>query len=180
MESSAANVLQSNIIMRNSPSLAAPTSLSPFWGSPDQNLMRPRRESEFTRQLSCDVVFGSPSADCMGTGICRISARIGRSTPARELKQSCRKAVGLLFPIEGGNGVSLILTRTMLCTQLYKTHLRHDMLALETPCKLPPNVVKNLGLKFSELPIGKYLIQRAEGFLRIDFKWPASCGSLPK
>ncbi len=169
---------QSNIIMRNYSSLSTPANTSIPWSRPNQNLIRPQRETESTRQLSCDVVFGSPSADCMGTGVCRISARLPGMAHTSELKRSCRSAMGLLFPIEGGKGVSLILTRAMLCTQLYKTQLRHDSLILVDPCPLPKNVVKPLGLKFTELPAGKYLIQQAEGFLRIDFRWPTSCESL--
>lgn len=170
-----ASYYQSNIIMRNYSSLSTPASTSSPWSRLNQKLIRPQRETESTRQLSCDVVFGSPSADCMGTGVCRISARFPGMPYSRELKRSCRSAMGLLFPIEGGKGVSLILTRTMLCTQLYKTHLRHDWLTLVDPCPLPKNVVRPLGLKFTELPAGNYLIQQAEGYLRIDFRWPISC-----
>jgi len=128
------------------------------------------RETESTRQLSCDVVFGSPSADCMGTGVCRITARTGGSPSGSQRKQNCRSTVGLLFPIEGGKGVSLVLTRALLCTKLYKTHLRHGILTLETPCQLPKDISKLLGLKINELPLGKYPIHENENFLRIDFK----------
>lgn len=156
--------------MRNSTAPSALTSFSPPWGSPQQNLARPRTETESTRQLSCDVVFGSPSADCMGTGVCRISARTGTSPLASERKQSCKSTVGLLFPIEGGDGVSLVLTRALLCVQLYKTHLRTGELALEVACPLPKELVGKLGLKISELPVGTYPVQESAGFVRIDFR----------
>ncbi len=140
-----------------------------FWSNPDQNLMRPRRETESTRQLSCDVVFGSPSADCMGTGVCRITARSGGSPSFSERKRSCQSTVGLLFPNEGGNGVSLVLTKALLCTKLYKLHLRHGTLTLESPCRLTEDVIQTLGLKITELSIGQYPIGESKGFLRIDF-----------
>jgi hypothetical protein len=148
----------------------SPAQVAPPWSAPDQNLIRPRRETESTRQLSCDVVFGSPSADCMGTGVCRISARTGGSPSATDRKRSCKSTVGLLFPIEGGNGVSVILTRALLCSQLYKMHLRHGLLKIETAYPLPKSVTQILGLKIKELAIGEYPISEAEGFLRIDFK----------
>ncbi|MDO8367764.1 MAG: hypothetical protein Q7T20_13265 [Saprospiraceae bacterium] len=155
--------------MRNITSLAAPTSLSPPWVRPEQNLVRSLRETESTQQLSCDVVFGSPSADCMGTGVCRISARSVKSPALPEHKRSCRSTVGLLFPIEGGRGVSLVLTKAILCTQLYKKHLRAGTISLESPCPLPQRVTKTLGLTIRELPIGVYTIQKGDGLLRIDF-----------
>ncbi len=156
--------------MRNVQTHNTPTSLSSDWGKTDQNLLRPRCETESMRQLSCDVVFGSPSADCMGTGICRITARSNGSPSVAERKRNCRSTVGLFFPIEGGRGVSLVLTRALLCTQLYKTHLRHGFLTLESPCQLSKDIAKTLGLKIRELPIGIYPVQENRVFLRIDFK----------
>lgn len=155
--------------MRNFSSLSATPVFQP-WGMPHQNLVRPLQETDTTKQLSCDVVFGSPSADCMGTGVCRISARTGTSPAAIERKRSCQSTVALLFPIEGGHGISMVLTRAMLCTQLYKTHLRQGVLKLESACTLPKDIVRALGLKTDQLSIGSYPIREAEGFLRIDFR----------
>lgn len=160
----------SNIFMRNATTLSTNPGFVPPWIRPEQNLIRPQRETESTRQLSCDVVFGSPSADCMGTGVCRISARTAGSPSAGDRKRSCRSTAGLLFPIEGGHGISMVLTRALLCTQLYKTHLRHGTLSLESPCPLPKEVIRPLGLKITELPVGKYRIRESQGFIRIDFK----------
>ena len=126
-------------------------------------------QTHTTRHISCDVVFGSPSADCMGTGVCRITARTVNSPPPIDRARSCRSTVGLLFPVESGNGVSLILTRALLCIQLYRTHVRHGILTLENPCPLPKDIILPLGLKINELSMGKYPIQEGEGFLRIDF-----------
>lgn len=64
----------------------------------------------------------------------------------------------------------MVLTRAMLCTQLYRLHLRHGTLTLKTPCPLPEDLVANLGLKTREIPTGKYPVQEYQGFLRIDFK----------
>lgn len=161
---------QSNIIMRNLPIHHAPVSNAPPWGRPDQNLIRPTRETEFTRQMSCDVVFGSPQANCMGTGICRISARTTSSPLASERKNKCQSTVGLLFPIEGGKGVALVLTRALLCSRLYKLHLRRGMFILSSQFELPNDVRHNLGLKIKQLNVGSYPVQEAEGFLRVDFK----------
>jgi len=106
----------------------------------------------------------------MGTGICRITARSEGSSSAPVQAQRCQCTVGLLFPIEGGNGLTLVLTRALLCTKLYKSHLRSGMLVLDKACPLPKDIIKSLGLKINALPIGEYSINEAEGFLRIDFK----------
>lgn len=166
---SPANFQQSNIIMRNFPSHIPPTALAPPWGNPGQNLIRPQRETENTKQMSCDVVFGSPSANCMGTGVCRITARTGGSPSATERKRSCQSTVALVFPVEGGKGLSMVLTRNLLCVQLYKTHLRRGFLTLDSACPIPKDMAKALGLSINELPIGEYPIREVTGFLRIDF-----------
>lgn len=166
----AASQFSSNrLFMRNYPTLSATESNAPPWINTTQNLLQPRRETESTRQLSCDVVFGSPSANCMGTGVCRISARAGGSPLPPARRQNCRSTVGLLFPIEGGNGLSLVLTRALLCSQLYKNHLRQDTLRLEHSYQLPTEISETLGLHISELLAGEYPIQKAGDFLRIDF-----------
>ncbi len=166
---SPADFHQSNIFMRNYHAQTQPPPQAPPWGRPAQNLIRPQLKTDTAQQLSCDVVFGSPSANCMGTGICRISARTGSSPSASEVRRNCRSTLGLLFPIEGGNGVSMVLTRAYLCAKLYKTHLRHGTLILENPCPLPKDLAKTLGLTMYTIPSGTYLVQESKDFLRIDF-----------
>lgn len=163
------NFHQSFISMRNLKAHVTPTNLAPPWGLHNQNLLQARHETDVSKQMSCDVVFGSPSADCRGTGVCRITARAGGTPTTTQHKQRCRSTMGLLFPIEGGKGLTMILTRSLLCTTLYKTHLRHGKLTLESPCQLPKDVKKALGLKFSELSPGEYPVYDSEGILRIDF-----------
>ncbi|MDX1913312.1 MAG: hypothetical protein SFV22_17590 [Saprospiraceae bacterium] len=146
------------------------SALAPPWGMQGQNLLRPQRETETTRQMSCEVVFGSPSANCMGTGVCRISARGGQQAPIAAQKRRCRHTSALMFPIEGGKGVSMVLTRSLLCSNLYKTHLRHGKLVLDSPCRLPQSMVASFGLTFNELSVGDYAVHEAGDFIRIDFK----------
>ncbi|MFN0217115.1 MAG: hypothetical protein ACKVT2_22895 [Saprospiraceae bacterium] len=155
--------------MRYLPPISAPAILSPPEVLSPQNLLRPNRETESIRQLSCDVVFGSPSANCLGTGICRISARRLSNPIPIDRKRNCQSTIGLFFPIEGGKGLSLVLTRAMLCTKLYKNHLRRGTLVLACPYYLANDITHALGLKFKHLCAGEYKIQENKGFLRIDF-----------
>lgn len=132
----------------------------------------PSSDNIVRRAMSCDVVFGSSLTTCKGTGICQITARKGLSQPAMEQKQGCQGTVGLQSQIDGGKGVSLLLRQVMLCPQFYKTHLQNGMLIQENPCKLSMDVIETLGLKISELPIGKYPVKEENGFLKIDFRIP--------
>lgn len=155
--------------MRNALNFNPAPAISPPWGnqaSPTSPLQHGRGTD---KQLSCDVVFGSPSADCMGTGVCRISARSGQQASESVRKGNCQSTVGLLFTTHGGNGVSMLLTKALICTQMYRKHLRHGTLTLESACPLPAAVVKTLGLQFRSLPTGRYPIHETDTFIRIDF-----------
>ncbi|HAD11138.1 MAG TPA: hypothetical protein DCF33_01745 [Saprospirales bacterium] len=155
--------------MRNIPTPNGLASAAPPWSGAQQNLVSPRRETDSTHHMSCDVVFGSPSANCLGTGICRITARSGQSPLLSTQKKTCQSTVGLLYPIEGGEGLAMVLTRGLLCTKLYKNHLRHQVLKLDSPCPLPKALCSALGLKFHQLMPGSYQIKEESGYIRIDF-----------
>jgi hypothetical protein len=120
------------------------------------------------KSLSCDVVFGSPSVGCRGTGICKLNVHDGSRTVA--LKQTCRGAVALLVSLDEGEGVSLILPHVFLCTHIVRHHLRHGIMQLNESCTIPNRVSVALGLKIKALEPGIYPVQNLKGFYRIDFK----------
>lgn len=128
-----------------------------------------RQLTQGMQQLSCDVVFGSPSANCLGTGVCKISARtaLPSLTPA---SRNCESAPAILFPLEGGNGVSLVIAREMMCIKLLRSQFRGGVLTLHEPCRLPNDIVTALSLKIKELKPGKYALKEADGFFSINFR----------
>ena len=128
-----------------------------------------RQLSKGMQHLSCDVVFGLPSEDCMGTGICRISAL--KEMPLQYKKErTCESAPAILYPLEGGSGVSMIFPREMMCIKLLRSQFRGNMLTLNEPCTLPKDVVRALSLTYKELKPGNYPVLEADGFFRIHFR----------
>lgn len=119
------------------------------------------------KQLSCDVVFGSPAADCMGTGVCKISALTPMRTPK---SNNCLSAPGILYPIKGGEGVSLVIAREMMCIKLLRSQFRGGILTLQDACSLPKDIVAALSLEISELKPGEYKVVEVDGFFRINFQ----------
>ena len=132
------------------------------------NLLHGHAGVNLSKSLRCDVVFGSPSVGCRGTGICKLNAH--NSARAVALKQNCRGVVALLVSSNEGEGVSLILPRELLCTHIVRNHLRHGVLQMTEPCKIPGNIVATLGLKIKSLPPGNYPVENLHRFYRIDFK----------
>ncbi len=128
-----------------------------------------RQLTKGMQQLSCDVVFGSPSADCHGTGVCKISA-LGALPNLSPKSRNCQSAPGILFPLEGGIGVSLVIAREMMCIKLLRGQFRGGALTLHEACPLPVDIITALSLKFNALRPGKYQLEEADGFFRINFR----------
>ncbi|HAD11137.1 MAG TPA: hypothetical protein DCF33_01740 [Saprospirales bacterium] len=120
------------------------------------------------RMISCDVVYGGQGV-CSGAGICRISPRSTVGQLAMERKLGCKSTIGLLFPLADGNGLSLVLTKQMLCQQFYNSHLQQGILVQENSADIAPEVIQSLGLKFTQIRPGNYPVVEEAGKLRIDF-----------
>ena len=121
------------------------------------------------KQLTCDVVFGSPSADCRGTGVCKISA-LATMTKLKSSGRNCQSAPGILYPLDGGTGVSIVIAREMMCLQLLRNQFRSGILILHESCFLPNDIVSELSLEINELKPGNYSIEEIDGFFRINFR----------
>jgi hypothetical protein len=119
------------------------------------------------RHMSCDVVFGSPSANCMGTGVCKIMAV--RSQEAATLYHHCRSALCLFSKRQDQEGVTLTFPREKMSLNLFRRHFRYGGLELTEACSLPRHLVSFLNLKITTLEPGWYPIEHGPGFFRIHF-----------
>lgn len=119
--------------------------------------------------MNCEVVFGSPSANCMGTGVCKISAATTMPVPVSQ-GRSCQHVSAILMPFEEGNGVSLVMAREMMCIKLFRTQFKGGVLILNETCRLPEDITTRLSLKIKDLKPGIYVVEEINGFFRINFK----------
>lgn len=134
-----------------------------------QKTLRPEQTEQQGRKLiRCDVVFGSPSLGCRGTGVCKITAH----QPMRPggQRQNCRSTVAFLSAGENGQSVCLTLLREFLCTNILRNHLRHNTLEMKEPCSLPPGFVTALGLHVNSIRPGTYRVEEGNGCFKIHFK----------
>lgn len=119
-------------------------------------------------QLQCEVMFGSPSSNCGGNGICKIVAK--NNHPLSVFKRTSCSHAKAVFTTQGDNkGVSLVFRREWLCSNLMRRHFRHGILEMPEPCPIPSGIVKAMGLKISELPAGLHLIEDYRTHIRINF-----------
>lgn len=120
--------------------------------------------------LQCEVMFGSPSSNCDGNGICKIVAR--SQHPLQTFRRTrCSHAKALFTTCDGGKGASMIFRREWLCSGLMRQHFRHGILEMPESCPVPPAIISALGLHFTELPAGLHLIEDYETHYRINFRF---------
>jgi len=134
---------------------------------PIGNMLQPVRETMSEKSMSCDVVFGSPSNDCRGTGICKITAR--KSRPGIQTPRDCKTAKALFVSGEHGSSLSMVFAREMICLYIWRNHLRKGALTLTEPCKIPVEIIRTIGLKFNTLRPGQYAVEELDGRYRIWF-----------
>ncbi len=117
--------------------------------------------------MSCDVIFGSPSADCRGTGVCKISAKQTPTTitPNRD----CKGTTGIFTSQNDGRAVSVVFFRELLCVNVLRNHLMKKTLDLREPCALPLGLITFLGLRIKRLEPGSYPIEEGTGYYRVTF-----------
>ncbi len=116
-------------------------------------------------KMYCDVVFGSPSLDCDGTGICRITGT--NSFVQMNLKKDCRITFGQISAAPNGK-VSIFFFREFLCIHLYRQHFRKGVLTMKEQCPIPSGMSKALKIKGKRLLPGNYTVIEREGYFRVD------------
>ena len=119
-----------------------------------------------TDALQCDVVFGSPSADCRGTGICKITGTNAFSPLS--LKKECRITQAMAVYQPEGQGISLYFFRSLLCTQLYRRHFWRGVLKMDESCPLPEELQGSLKTSYTQMLPGRYQVTEENGWFRVD------------
>lgn len=122
-----------------------------------------------TLLLQCEVMFGSPSSNCGGNGICKIVAT-APNNPSVFTRTSCSHSRAFFTTCDDGAGAALLFRKDWLCSNLMRRHFRHGILEMPEPCPIPGGIMTTLGLKTNELPAGLHLIEEFGTFLRIRFQ----------
>lgn len=120
--------------------------------------------------IRCDIVFGMPSQDCRGTGICKITSDVFRSA---DQKKNCRHTIAFAGRTAGGNKISLFFLRELLCINLFRDQFRNGVFEMPEACALPEDMAAALNLQGSALMPGTYRIVEKDNCFRVDI----DCGN---
>ncbi len=118
------------------------------------------------QSIQCDVVFGSPSAECRGTGICKITGTNGLTILNK--KQECKSTQAFMVERADQQGVTFVFFRSLLCTQLYRHHFWKGFLTITEHCPLPEDLRNGFQTPFTKILPGKYAVEEVSGYLRVD------------
>jgi hypothetical protein len=136
--------------------------INPYQG----NLLPEQKGIREQKIIRCDVVFGSPSLGCRGTGVCKITAH--RTVRQDGWRRDCNGTTAFMSPFNGGNGVSLFLLRELLCINIMRNHLRYNKLEIKESCDISSAFVASLGLQIQSLQPGVYPVEEYHGYFRIN------------
>jgi hypothetical protein len=130
-------------------------------------LNHPLFDLKHRQHMNCDVIFGSPSADCRGTGVCKITARSPKERARK--KNFCQGSPAIMTKAKRGDGIEVLLLREHLCINALRRHLSSSMFLVKEPYPLPAQIVGALNLTFDTLLPGCYPIEKGEGWFKIHF-----------
>lgn len=108
-----------------------------------------------SKSIKADVLFGAPSKDCSGVGICRIGLR----GTFNEEWNKC-KAAAVEISLTNDKKLQLKFGIDTMCLRIKKVHFRHDYFRIQENFMLPDFVNKALGLKDKYIfKSGRYKVQ---------------------
>ena len=115
--------------------------------------------------LVADVVFGSPSNGCAGSGICRVTAPIAQQLDMTG-RWSCHRAIALVRRASPQSLAFHFVLRS-LCQKALEQHFPGGFFLVETPFKFRSNYWSR-GQSFSIQP-GAYPVVRSQDYLTVNF-----------
>ena len=109
--------------------------------------------------IDSQVIFGTPSRDCSGSGICKVYT----IHAAKRLQIACEMVPARLAV---SNQDLLISVSEADCTEsLRQKQFRGIQFSVEEAFQLPAWLAQKLDIPVGFIPAGGYLIQRKNGFI---------------
>ncbi len=115
--------------------------------------------------IRCDIVFGMPSQDCRGTGICKLSSEFHLQP---NLKRECRQTIA--FASKGDGVLSLLFFRSLLCVELFRRQFRKGVFEMPESCPIDAALQAALDLPGTTLLAGNYAIVQQGDCFRVDVR----------
>ena len=115
------------------------------------------------REVEMEVVFGTPSKNCSGTGICMIASRLPQgyliSCPHARVIIHCIPNQELVFRFR----------KNRLCDRVAQAYFSAGYFLVEESFALPQRLIRQWGLPVDKIPPGRYLLEESSREWRLYF-----------
>ena len=119
------------------------------------------------REVEMEVVFGTPSRNCSGTGICMIAGRLpqGKVIP-------CPHAPAIIYCVPGQELV-FRFRKQHLGPRAVDAFFQTSDFRVEEPFSLPQRLIRQWELPIGQIPPGRYCMEEYSKEWRLYFPLPA-------
>jgi hypothetical protein len=116
------------------------------------------------REVEMEVVFGTPSRNCSGTGICMIASRLpqGHDIP-------CPHAPAIIHCDPSGHEIVFRFRKQRLNDRVVQEYFSSSYFLVEEAFSLPQRLVRMWGLPMSSIPPGRYSLEEYSREWRLYF-----------
>lgn len=111
-----------------------------------------------------EVVFGTPSRNCSGTGICMIASRLpqGQDIP-------CPHAPAIIHCDPSGHELVFRFRKQRLTDRVVQEYFSSSYFLVEEAFSLPQRLIRMWGLPMSSIPPGRYSLEEYSREWRLYF-----------
>lgn len=115
------------------------------------------------REVEMEVVFGTPSKNCSGTGICMIASLF-----PQEYTIPCPHAPAIIHCVPNQELV-FRFRKHRLCDRAAQAYFSAGFFLVEEPFALPQRLIRQWALPIDTIPPGRYLLEEYSGEWRLYF-----------
>ncbi len=118
-------------------------------------------------EAEMEVIFGTPSRNCEGSGICMVTERLpgGHTVP-------CPHARVIIYCDIENRELVFRFPRRYVTEQIERRFFSDSFFLVEEPFPIPLRLRRKWGIEGKYVPQGQYPIERYSTEWRIYFPWP--------
>ncbi|MBK8192345.1 MAG: hypothetical protein IPK76_03820 [Lewinellaceae bacterium] len=115
------------------------------------------------REVEMEVVFGTPSKNCSGAGICLIAGVF----PA-DYRIPCPHTRAIIHYLPG-NELVFRFRKSSLDQALVRSYFNKSLFLVEEPFSIPRHLVQRWNMPIEQIPPGEYLLEEYSSEWRLYF-----------
>ena len=116
------------------------------------------------REVEMEVVFGTPSRNCSGTGICMIASRLPQGTQI-----PCPHVLAIIHCDPAGHELVFRFRKQRLSDLVVQKYFSSSIFQVEEAFSLPQRLIRMWDLPIGSIPPGRYFLEEYSREWRLYF-----------